>query len=141
MLVVYFTSNSEVIQWGEAPQVGDLIPGSDQAVGHLEFYQGELHTVCFARVSDRAIYGEGTETFEVRLNAVHQIINYGWSMEGKPTTGRLVDYEPTNHETLMRAVPTRWYVDQIETCKPVEQGSYKAIYLCFCVNAPLSIAA
>lgn len=144
MLIVYFWTANEVdqelIQWSDtAPSVGDKIPGTHQPVGKVEFYRGELETVCLA--ISRPTYGDGAHTFDVQLNPAHQVLGYGMSMEGKPTTGRLVNYEPTGHETLMRAVPTRWYVDQIETCKPVEAGSYKAIYLCFCVDAPLQQVA
>ena len=139
MLTVYFTSDSEVIKWGEAPNVGDLVPGSDQAIAAIEFYRGELENVCFARVADRTVYED--ETFHVEIAPDHSIIRYGWSMECKPPTGRLINYEPTSHETLMRPVASDWCVDMIDTCKPLETGTYKAIHICHCVRVSLPVAA
>lgn len=139
MLVVYLTDET-VIEWVDSvPTIGDRFPDSDLPIASIEVYQGELETVLL--IASQPIEHEPTESFDIQIAPDRSIIRNGWSMEGKPRTGRLVNYEPTNHETLMRAVPSRWYVDQIETCKPVEQGSYKAIYLCFCVDAPLSAAA
>jgi len=140
MLIIYFTSDSEQIQWADsAPFVGDRIPGTDQTINQVEVYRGEQETVYLAL--GRETFGAGEHTFDVQLRPDRSILNYGWSMVGKPPVGRLMDYEQTGHDTLMRPVPTRWYVDQIETCRPVSEGSYQAIYLCFCVDAPLVAAA
>jgi len=137
MLVIYFSADSELLQWGEAPHVGDLIPGTNEAITAIEFYQGE-QTVCLALA--RSTHGEGEHSFDVQLNPEREIINYGWSMDAIAPSGRLINYEPTD-ETLMRAIPSRWLVDLVDHCKPLKEGSYKVIYLCHCVDVPLRLAA
>jgi hypothetical protein len=143
MLIVYFwTANNldeELMQWSDiAPSVGDLIPGTDQPVGKVEFYRGDLETVCLA--ISRPVYGEGHHSFNVQLRPDQTIIQYGMSMEAKPPTGRLMNYETTSHPTLMRPNPSNWVVSEVETCNPVATGSYKAIHICYCVDAPLPVA-
>ncbi len=144
MLIAYFWTENEIeeelMQWSDlAPSVGELIPGTNQPILKVEMYQGESETVCLA--ISNPTYGEGEHTFHVQLNEQKNVITYGMSMIGKPPVGRLMNYETTGHPTLMRPVPSRWVVDLIETCQPVAGGSYKAVYLCYCVEAPLSIAA
>lgn len=136
MLVVYLSNEKELIQWGNAPLVGDVSPVG--AVASLEFYKGELETVCVALAAP--ITHEEDETLNVKIAPDRSIINYGWSMIGRAPTGRLMNYEPTNHETLMRPVPSDWCVDRVDTCKPLETGTYQAVHFCHCVKVDLPVA-
>lgn len=61
----------------------------------------------------------------------------GWSMEGKPSHGRLMGAEPTDHPTLMRQVPLPFMVDSVDTYKPLGDCCYTAIHVCKYVDSPL----
>ncbi|PZV09157.1 MAG: hypothetical protein DCF22_18925 [Leptolyngbya sp.] len=137
MLIVYLSNDGEAIEWGDAPSVGDA--STVGTIASLEFYKGELETVCIAFAEP--VIHDDEETFNVQIAPDHSVITYGFSMIGRPPTGRLMDYEPTGDGDGMKAIPSSWYVDTVDTCTPLETGTYKAVHLCHCVNVGQLAAA
>lgn len=138
MLIVYLSNEDNFIQSHDAPPlIGETC--SLGAIASLEFYKGELETVCLA-LTEPKTYADSSHTFDIQLTPDRSIIKYGWSMIGRAPTGRLMNYEPTSHETLMRPVPSDWCVDRVDTCKPLETGTYKAVHICHCVKVDQPVA-
>jgi len=131
MFVAYIGKEGEFIQSHEqAPLVGEICTLG--AISSVELYRGELETVCVAVCGE--ITHSDDETFDIQLKPDRSIINYGWSMIGRPPTGRLNNYEPTGDGDGMKATASNWRVDMVDTCTPLETGTYKAIHICHCVN-------
>ena len=137
MIVIYVSNKDAVVEFGNAPAVGDS--SEVGAIASLEFYKGELEIVCLA-MTEPLTHEEG-ETFNVQITPDRSIISYGMSMIGQAPIGRLDDYEPTGNGDGMRPVPTDWCVDLVDTCKPMIEGIYKAVHICHCVRVSLPVAA
>jgi len=137
MFVAYLSKAGEFIQWRDTPpMIGEICTLG--AIASLEFYKGELETVCVALIEP--ITHTDDETFDIQLKPDRSIINYGWSMVGRPPTGRLNNYEPTGDGDGMTAIPSNWCVDMVDTCTPLETGTYKAVHICHCVNVGQPVA-
>ena len=139
MLVVYSNNEDTTIEWGNAPKRWSISPLGK--VVSIEFYRGELETVCIALTERKTYADKESHTLDIQLAPDRSIISYGYSMIGRPPTGRLDDYEPTGNGDEMRTVPTDWCVDLIDNCKPMGDCTYKAIHVCHCVRVSLPVAA
>ena len=138
MLVIYLSNDSEFIQRGEIPKVGDPFPDGGNVMS-VEIYENLDNSIALAL--KEPVTHEPEETFDIVIAEDQSIIRYSWSMIGEPPNGRLMNYEPTNHATLMKPTPSNWVVSDVATYNPVAVGTYKAIYLCHGIDDPLPVAA
>lgn len=69
------------------------------------------------------------------------ILGYGWSMEGRPTTGRLYEWRQIGDTDRGERVPLPWTVDHIKTYRPTSKGTYSAVHICHCKPVPEAVAA
>jgi hypothetical protein len=152
------SEEAEAIAWFDLPpQLGDPCSmGSSRTwrVMHVEHYHGDGSEVCLALVAPLEVFpspdrGEWIQTymreqspnlsFYVQLAPNKDVLNYGWRMEGDTPIGRLKEYKPTNHPTLMKASPSPWMVDVIDRHR-LENGVYTAIDICWCKQVALVAA-
>lgn len=139
MLVVYMSNEDSFIKSHDAPPlIGEICTLG--AISSLEFYKGELEMICLALTEPKTYADSSSHTFDIQLKPDRSIIRYGWSMIGRPPTGRLDNYEPTGEDDGMRAIPSDWCVDKVDTCKPLETGTYKAVHICHCVKVDQPVA-
>lgn len=75
------------------------------------------------------------ETIHIELAAVGEpILGLAFNVLGEaPRIGkRLMNYERTDHPTLMRESPNGWIVDRYDELLPDGEAPYKAVYLSWC---------
>lgn len=75
------------------------------------------------------------ETIHIELAAVGEpILGLAFNVLGEaPRIGKqLMNYERTDHPTLMREIPNGWIVDRYDELLPDGEAPYKAVYLSWC---------
>lgn len=85
------------------------------------------------------------ETFEVAIEAMGKpSLQNSFKVLGQaPTIGtRLMNYSRTDHETLVEPTPRDWIVESFDEFIPQQSTTpFKAVYLSWCKNVSLGIAA
>ncbi|KAM3112780.1 hypothetical protein [Phormidesmis sp. 146-33] len=149
---------SELIQFGSLPKLFDLVKmGSDRLwkVVHIEpYYRADekLYLVMVSRADLTVVDRSGWTanfmrsrspnlSFDVQLSQDQSVLKYGWSMEGKAPTGRLLSYSPVGEGTLMKANLEPWTIDRTDAYRPDGAGIYTAIHLCWCSPVEVAVAA
>lgn len=87
--------------------------------------------------------GHENETIHVELSAVGESsLGFAFNVLGEaPQVGKqLLDYERTDHPTLMKATPNGWIIDRYDEFLPEVNAPYKAIYLAYCKTTSLIAA-
>lgn len=98
---------------------------------------------CFPQGENSLFEGRGTVhdllqiatnlSFYLHLSPDEMVLGHGWRMAGDAPTGRLYGSVPTADPECFDTVDLPWYVDTIDTYKPVGSGNYSAIHVCHCV--------
>ena len=121
------------------------LEGSDRrwwTVG-LETYQHPDCTVNLASVAqDGFTYNysdltDGSMSLDLQVSPDGKLLQMGWSTDGTPITGQLVDRSPNGDR-----ISLPWIVESVTTCLPsTEKPAYSAVHICHCKPLPeLAIA-
>lgn len=144
------------LEWSDhQPRCGDTIAMGDQqrwlivdvmpyqsTAADLVFlvHVNPSHQLCDRKEWDSS-FARANENIHIELsNRGEPALQIGFNVLGQaPQIGsRLMNYEPTNHPTLMKETPSEWVVDRYDEFLPTAPNApYNAIYLSWCKQLAL----
>ncbi len=143
------------VEWSEeVPDVGQSVSMGDQRRWFkvkVDRYQAtEQHIDVYLVYVNRTLSTpvvwdcEGCENETIRISLSENtkcgasigepMLEFAFNVLGHaPQVGaRLMNYERTDHPTLMREIPSEWVVDRFDEFLPEGEAPYRAVHICWC---------
>lgn len=115
--------------------------GSDRTwfTGQTQAYRSPNCTVHLAFLGAPAVphpsVTDGSFSLDLQVSPAGELLSMGWSTDGTPISGQLVDRNEHGDRILLP-----WMVERVETCTTSQlEPVYSAIHVCWC--KPLAVPA